>query len=148
MKINDLAASMRELYQRTVLPVCKEYDLTYMEFSVLLFLANNPEYDTAAEIVSRRQLTKSHVSISVQSLRERGYLSCSRGEGDRRAVHLRLLPAADAAVREGQAAQEAFAAALLRGFTDAERAQLQLYFGRIEENIAACGAGKEPEIHG
>ena len=34
--------------------------------SILLFLANNPEYDTASEIVRVRQLTKSHVSASIE----------------------------------------------------------------------------------
>ena len=39
-----------------------------MEFNILLFLANNPEFDTAARITKKRAFTKSHVSMSVRSL--------------------------------------------------------------------------------
>ena len=31
------------LYTATVSPVCEKYGLTYMEFTVLMFLANNPQ---------------------------------------------------------------------------------------------------------
>ena len=33
----------QNLYERTVIPVCKTYGLTYMEFTVLMFLKNNPQ---------------------------------------------------------------------------------------------------------
>ena len=38
---------VEELYENMVSPVCEKYELTYMEFTVLMFLANNPQYDTA-----------------------------------------------------------------------------------------------------
>ena len=61
----------QNLYERTVMPVCRAFGLTYMEFTVLMFLVNNPQYDTAAQIVKIRRLAKSHVSISVKGLQER-----------------------------------------------------------------------------
>ena len=33
---------VEELYENMVSPVCEKYELTYMEFTVLMFLANNP----------------------------------------------------------------------------------------------------------
>ena len=47
----------KDLYQQTVMPVCKKYDLTYMEYTVLMFLFNNPGCDTATQIVRARNLT-------------------------------------------------------------------------------------------
>ena len=83
----EFLSDSAKLYQDTVLPVCKKYGLTYMEFGVLMFLYNNPQYNTAAQIVSMRHIPKSHVSISVKSLMEKGLL---RGEKckDKRAVRL------------------------------------------------------------
>ena len=60
----EFLSDSAKLYQDTVLPVCKKYGLTYMEFGVLMFLYNNPQYNTAAQIVSMRHIPKSHVSIS------------------------------------------------------------------------------------
>ena len=37
-------------------------------------LANNPQYDTATQIVRYRHLAKSHVSVSIRSLQERGLI--------------------------------------------------------------------------
>lgn len=59
---------MEDLYGKMLAPVCERYGLTYMELTILLFLANNPRYDTATEIVKFRHLTKSHVSLTVRSL--------------------------------------------------------------------------------
>ena len=70
----EFLSDSAKLYQDTVLPVCKKYGLTYMEFGVLMFLYNNPQYNTAAQIVSMRHIPKSHVSISVKSLMEKGLL--------------------------------------------------------------------------
>ena len=65
---------LKRLYQEKLEPVCSEYSLTRMEMNILLFLANNPAYDTATDIVEVRHLTKSHVSASVKTLQARGYL--------------------------------------------------------------------------
>jgi len=97
MPFEHYAAGER-LYNQIVAPVCEKHGLTHMEFTILLFLANNLQYDTAAEIVKYRRLVKSHVSISIRSLQEKGLLSAQHWEPDRRALHLKVLPAARAAV--------------------------------------------------
>ena len=58
--------------------VMEKYDMTSIEVDVMLFLANNPQFDTAAEIVSIRKIAKSHVSLAVSRLTERGYLEKSK----------------------------------------------------------------------
>ena len=125
----------QDLYQRTVLPVCREFDLTYMEFTVLMFLANNPQYDTAAQIVKVRHLTKSHVSVSVKGLQERGLVTGVYFPGNQKTLHLRLTEDSRSVVAAGIAAQQEFAAALVRGFTPEEVAQLQRLTEKIHENM-------------
>ena len=81
---------VRALYADFLEPVCKTYHLTRMELDVLLFLANNPDFDTATDIVEKRRLTKSHVSLAVNALVHKGYLSRIFRENNRKTVHLVL----------------------------------------------------------
>jgi len=125
----------QNLYERTVMPVCKAYRLTYMEFTVLMFLENNPQYDTAAQIVKIRRLTKSHVSVSLKGLQERGLVKGIYFPGNQKTLHLRLTEAAKPVVEAGLAAQKEFGDKLVRGFTPEEVAQLQKLTEKIHENM-------------
>ncbi len=124
----------KTLYASCVEPVCSQYQLTRNELDILLFLANNPAHDTAAEIVSIRYLTKSHVSLSVQALEQKGYLRRFYAPHDRRTPHLCVTDAAQQAVQAGRAAQEAFVSALFRGIGGQEQEALRGHFARIEQN--------------
>lgn len=75
-------------YAQCVKPVCEAHGLTRMEFDILLFLANNPVYDTAADIVRIRMLTKSHVSGALKRLETDGYLYTAYHAGNRKTIHL------------------------------------------------------------
>ena len=55
-------------YTHQLEPVCRQWKVTGNELAVLLFLSNNPGYDRAADLVERRGMTKSHVSLSVGTL--------------------------------------------------------------------------------
>ena len=48
--------------------VCDKFNLTQMEYAILMFLHNNPQYNTAADIVRERKSTKSHVSTTLNLL--------------------------------------------------------------------------------
>lgn len=131
-----LRQSLHRLYVRMMEPVLRQFGLTQMEEDILLFLANNPGHDTAAELVSLRSLAKSQVSTSVERLVRRGYL-LRQPEG--RKLHLRLLPAAEEAVRQGQDRQRRFGEAIARGFSPEEQAMLYGTLARMTENArCAC----------
>ena len=132
----------QNLYERTMMPVCRKYGLTYMEFTVLMFLHNNPQFDTAAQIVKIRKLTKSHVSISVKGLQERGLVQGIYFPGNHKTLHLQLTEAAKPIVEAGLAAQREFGAMLVRGFTPEEVEQLRYLTNKLHENI------KQEEEHG
>ena len=103
LNLMTLFQPMKTLYARYVLPVLAAYGVTRTELDILLFLANNPQYDTARDIIEVRRITKSHASISLKSMMESGYLRGDYNEGNRKVVHLSLLPAAMPVVRAGQA---------------------------------------------
>ena len=54
----DTVTRLRRLYAQAMDPVCRRFDLTANEMGVLLFLANNPQYTRAADIVSVRASPK------------------------------------------------------------------------------------------
>ncbi len=127
--------SGERLYYQMLTPVCVEYGLTRMELSVLLFLYHNPQFDTAVEIVKHRRLTKSHVSMSVRSLEEKGLLTCAYHEQNRRTIHLSLTDQASEIVEKGCMAQKRFTEVLFGGFSQEERAMLGDMIARIDGNI-------------
>lgn len=128
-------ALARSLYGDCLEDVCKAHGMTRMEMDILLFLANNPRYDTAADMVEIRQLAKSHVSMAVKTLAERGMLTRHYKSGNRKTVHLRLTKKADPIVRDGKKAQEKFVSILYAGFSGEEAQQCRKFFCKIRENI-------------
>ena len=86
----DTMARAQKGYARLLEPICKKWDLTRNELDVMLFLANNPDFDRAVDIVNHRGLAKSHVSMSVTNLESRGLLERISDPADRRTVHLKL----------------------------------------------------------
>ena len=129
----------QSLYEKSVMPVCKTYGLTYMEFTVLMFLQNNPKYDTAAQLGKIRRLSKSHVSVSVKGLQEKGLVNGVYYPGNQKTLHLQLTKKAEPVVEAGLAAQKEFGASLVRGFTPEEVAQLQYLTDKLHEKMKQEG---------
>lgn len=126
---------IKSLYTQCVESVCAKHDLTRMELDILLFLANNPQFDTASDIIEKKRLTKSHVSTSIRSLEQRGFLSKSYTPSNHKTVHLSLCGAASEAVTDGQAAQQTFLCILFEGFSAEEHKEMQQFFSRMSSNI-------------
>ncbi len=125
----------RAAYLRCVEQAAKPLGLSRTEMDILLFLANHPQFDTATDIVEKRRLSKAHVSLSLRSLRERGYLTAAYLQGNHRTMRLRLTEMAAPAVQAGQAAQRRFWARLTRDFTPEELRQLQSMLARMAQNL-------------
>lgn len=128
-------SAIKTLYSKCVEDVCIKHGITRMELDILLFLANNPCFDTATDIVEVRYLSKSQVSSSVKTLKERGYIRREYTENNKKTAHLRICEAAGAVVADGQRAQERFAAILLQGLSEEERVCIRRCFDHICRNI-------------
>ena len=94
--------------------VCDRYELTQMEYDILMFLHNNPQNNTAAEIVKIRKSTKSHVSTSLKTLENKGL------------------------VEAGLNAQKEFAKNVLSGMTEEEKHMCMKVFDKICNNAEKC----------
>ncbi len=125
----------RELYQAILTPICIKYDMTHAELITLLFLAGNPELNTATDVVKGRRLTKSAVSMAVRSLEDKGFVTGEFTGGNHRSIHLRLCDKSKGVVSEGLNAQNAFYDILTNGFSDDEKDNLKNYFQRVSMNI-------------
>lgn len=77
---------LRRLYGLLFAPLLEEYGLTQLEADILMFLANNPQWDTARDIVEFRYLAKSHVSAGIERLAARGYLERFTLPGNRKVI--------------------------------------------------------------
>ena len=64
---------IRKLYCSLFTPLLERRGLTQLEMDILLFLANNPEYDTARDIVEVRKIKANLVSVNVDRLAQEGY---------------------------------------------------------------------------
>lgn len=105
-------------YDQVCAEFCRERELARTSFDILMFLANNPDYDTARDIVEVRNLKANLVSVHLDRLEEEGYLIRTAVAGDRRKRALRLTEKADPIVAAGRELQQRF-------------------FTRLEENIDA-----------
>lgn len=130
-----LPFTAKKMYDRMLIPAADKFGITKTELDILLFLANNPEYDTATDIVKVRRLTKSHVSTSVDSLVKKGLLERMLKDGNTKTVHLKIMPAADCIVEEGRAAQRNFWQILLDGLTAEEKRTAAVVLGKMHANI-------------
>ena len=131
----ESTASANKSYSKQLEPVCQEWNLTRNELDILLFLYNNPEYTRAADIVSRRGIAKSHVSLSVTSLEEKGLLQRRFSEQDRRAAHLELLEQGRTIAAQAREKQQIYLTMLYQGITEEEFEIWRNITKKIRENI-------------
>lgn len=127
--------SLTKAYNKHLGEVSDSYGLNRMEINVLLFLYNNPGYDTASDIVELRSFPKSNVSKAVDALTGRGYLEGITDKEDRRIIHLRICPPALEAVKAARERQEDFLRFIYRGITKEEKRVVDHVLSVISHNL-------------
>ena len=80
--------------------VCEKYQLRQMEYDILMFLYNNPQHNTAADIVRYRKSTKSHVSMSLKVLEEKGLIERRIDKDNKKRVEIYILDSADDIIKD------------------------------------------------
>ena len=94
-----------------------------------MFLKNNPQYKTAADIVKIRGIKANLVSLHVERLVQEGYLERYAVVGDRRKTKLLCTGKADPIIRKGRVVQNAFFKRLL---DHVEPADQEVFFRTME----------------
>lgn len=68
-----ISTKTMKAYEAFCQPVCKKFQLNQTSFDVLMFLANNPKYNTARDICEIRGIRTGIASVAVDFLVSNGY---------------------------------------------------------------------------
>lgn len=108
-------------YQSMFEKLMDQYHLTQIEIDVLAFLANNPEFKHAQDIVNIRGISKAHASIAIEKLVKKGYLMRRCDEKNRRCNILLVTDYASQVIKDIQNIQFQFGQMAYHDFTDEEK---------------------------
>ena len=131
----EYAHRILQAYNEMSRPIARELEIPGTAFDILMFLYNNPQYNTARDIVRVRGIKPSHVSVNVDHLVESGYLLREHNPEDRREYLLKLTPKAAEAGARGRIMQEQFFGMLLDGVDDAMLQTVHQFFRTVERNM-------------
>lgn len=130
-----LSSHFKNVYSDIINQVAIDNNMTTIELDVLLFLANNPEYDTAKEIVQHRNIAKSYVSKAVDLLIKRDFLSAYVDENDHRLLHLKINDVAQPVIKQGQNAQKEFVKILHRNISEEDLKVVRKVIAAMVDNL-------------
>ena len=130
----DKHKTITTCYELLSSKVCDEYGLTQMQYDILMFLYNNPQHNTAADIVKIRKSTKSHVSTSLKGLENRGLIKRLQSVENKKHIEIVLLEKAMPIIEDGIKAQKDFASNVLSGLTNEEKRICMSVFDKICRN--------------
>ena len=136
MFFGDQHKTITSCYEMLSRKVCEKYQLTQMEYDILILLHNNPRHNTAAEIVKIRKSTKSHVSSSLKNLESRGLVKRVQSTDNKKHIEIVLLEAAIPIIEDGIKVQNEFAKTVLQGLTQEERRLCtEVFFKICKKNL-------------
>ena len=143
LPIMTMAAKTGRIYEQFCAPVCRKYCLSQTAFDILIFLANNENFNTARDIFRMRGIKSGIVSVTVENLIRAGYLRRENDPKDRRVQRLVLLPESAAVIEDGRQVQSAFIETLLRDITPGEREIFAEVTGKLIKTIDQLDAGEK-----
>lgn len=122
-------------YSAVCKPICAELQIPQTAFDILMFLANNPSYNTARDIVEIRRIKANLVSVNVDILVREGYLERCEVAGDRRKTSLFCTDKALPIIERGRRAQSLFFEKLLCNVDEQTRESFFSAMNIIEKNL-------------
>ena len=124
-------------YSKACKPLCQQLHLPQTAFDILMFLANNPSYKTARDIVEVRHIKANLVSVNVDRLVQEGYLRREAVENDRRKTCLICTEKAAPVIAQGHKMQEAFMRRLVEGVDEAQLRAFEATMAAMDKNLDA-----------
>lgn len=120
--LNTCGMKMRKLLDKKSEVLTKKYGVRNVELEILLFLYHSPCGDTAKDIVEEKNLSKAHISKSVDNLRAKGFVILTEDENDRRKRHIELTEKAVEAAKDMLQVHNECKQVVMRYVTDDEKA--------------------------
>ena len=131
----EFSIKTAQAYNAVCKPLCQELGLSQTALDILLFLANNPDYKTARDIVEVRHIKANLVSMNVDKLVQEGYLERREVPGDRRKTELICTRKAEHVWRQGCEIQKIFIETLFSGVPAESRKIFEQVMEQTEENL-------------
>lgn len=133
--VYDFGNIFRKLYSKSLKAVADKYGLKNNEISILSYLSSNKDKNTASNIVTDLMFTKSHVSMSIDSLVKLGYIEKQADEKDKKIMHLLLREKANDVIADLQVARGKLNEQMFKGFSNEEVDTLRTLLGKVILNI-------------
>ena len=131
----EFAQKINIAYNSICKPLLHKLNLPQTAFDILMFLANNPKYTTARDIIEVRKIKANLVSVNVDKLVADGYIIRKETVGDRRKTQLICTPAAEKIIGEGRALQKNFLENLFDNMDTATKEAFLTGMKQIENNL-------------
>ena len=119
-----------ETYGARCKPLCREIQMPQTAFDILMFLANNPDYNTARDIVEIRGLKANLVSMNVEKLVQEGFIERIPDAKDRRKNVLICTENAKPVIEKGRQFQIDFFGSLFNGINEES---IRQFYGVLEK---------------
>lgn len=138
-----IARTIMQSYNAKCKPLCQEIGMPQTVFDILMFLANNPEFDTARDIVECRYIKANLVSVNVESLVREGYLTREKSPGDRRKIRLVCTEKAGPVVERGRQLQSQFAGEMFKNVDERQKEDFFQVLYILESNMKEMQKGRD-----
>ena len=133
-RLLQFSKQFHKFYASRFAALLEERQLSMREMDVLLFLVNNPGYDTARDITEFRGISKSQVSQAVDLLAAEGLLQRTPDTEDRRVIHLSLTEQGAPLAAQALAIQAACVRQLVSGLSAEQQEQLKIMLDIVLDN--------------
>ena len=138
-----IAHTIMQSYNAKCKPLCQEIEMPQTAFDILMFLANNPEFKTARDIVECRYIKANLVSVNVESLVREGYLTRETSPGDRRKIRLVCTEKAGPVVERGRQLQSQFAREMFKNVDERQKEDFFQVLHILENNMKEMQKGRD-----
>lgn len=138
-----IARTIVQSYNARCKPLCQEIGMPQTAFDILMFLANNPEFDTARDIVECRYIKANLVSVNVESLVREGYLTREKSHDDRRKIRLVCTEKAGPVVERGRQLQSQFAREMFKNVDERQKEDFFQVLHILENNMKEMQKGRD-----
>ncbi|MDO4500515.1 MAG: MarR family transcriptional regulator [Erysipelotrichaceae bacterium] len=115
--------------------IMKSFELSAIEVDVLAFVSNNPSLNTAADVVRYKKIAKSHVSLAVKSLIDKGYLRKEVDEKDKKKYHLIPCEKAEVIVDFARRERDEFIKVIDQSITEEDKQSFREVMLKIENSL-------------
>ena len=140
----NYAQSFRDAYSIMMKPLCDELGMAQNAVDILMFIANNPDKNTSAEIKKYIHIGQGLISFYADKLEMNGYLRRETG-ADRRKCYLFPTEKAMPIIEKGREFQQNFQSRMLSGLT---KEQMDSFFDvilAIKGNLEQMAEGQSNE---